>query len=323
MGKKNIGFIGCGKISHFHADVLKSLGHSITAVSSRKDSKTISGFAEKYNVPAKYDNWKSMVENENVDCLWVTASWDVIDKLLLDLVQVDIPIFIEKPIALGSQKIKQAIETAKTRKNKIQIGYNRRFYNFVPALKEVIANNNLRTVSIEIPESTNNKNDELIKYLWIQNSSHVLDLAYLMLGELTIEKVFKSKKPGHNYFDTFNALLTARNNIPVHLIANWNTPANFSITFYFDEFIVKLSPLEIAKFYKGFEIIEPDEKTPIRQYNPKLEKELLCTGQEDKFKPGFLQQTNYFFDNSTKDGYKAAELSDALYITRLIEDILT
>ena len=100
--KLKIGFIGCGNIACFHADVLKYLGHDIVAASALDlNSNNLKYFRKEYNVTSSYSSWSNMIENEKLDALWVTVNWDVIDKIFLDILAYGIPTFFEKPIALN------------------------------------------------------------------------------------------------------------------------------------------------------------------------------------------------------------------------------
>ena len=115
-----------------------------------------------------------------------------------------------------------------------------------------------------------------------------------------------------------------KNNIPIHLISNWNTPSNFEILINFDKTIIKLSPLEFGYLYDGFDIIEPTDDNPIRQYNPKLIKEYKCSKEDDSFKPGFLYQHKYFLDLLDKNErslYTPTNLVDILFYTKFVENI--
>ena len=94
-----------------------------------------------------------MIRKESLDVLWVMASWDQMDSLLIPLIKTGIPLFLEKPIAVSSKKIREAIHTQLLTNQYIQVGYNRRFYSFIEKIKSIISKGELRSVLVEIPES--------------------------------------------------------------------------------------------------------------------------------------------------------------------------
>jgi len=103
----NVGFIGCGNIANYHAEVLKALDINILAVSARENSPNISSFSEKYGIQHQYTRWQEIVENESLDALWVVVSWEQMDALLIPLIETGIPLFLEKPVALSSENMSQ------------------------------------------------------------------------------------------------------------------------------------------------------------------------------------------------------------------------
>ena len=316
----NIGFIGCGNIAHFHADTLTALNQNIVAVSSRKNSPNIVPFSKKYGINRQYTDWQKMVGNENLDALWVVASWDQMDTMLIPLIETGTPLFLEKPIALSSDRIQAAIEVHNRTKQYIQVGYNRRFYPFIDEIKSIIEKGELRSVIVEIPESIDLGNVELAQNLWLMNSSHVVDLLLYFVGPLNVK--YKNSKilSGSKIKSSFNAVLETEKGVPVHLSAEWNTANNFGITFFVDNKCIVLKPLEIAMIYKGFDVIEPTKNIPLRQYKPKKVDEYFCDG---KFKPGFYEQTKYFTDNifTVKPVAKHSNLYSYLKTTILIKHI--
>jgi len=314
----NVGFIGCGRIAHFHADVLKELDVNILAVSARDNSPSLISFAEKFDIENKYTNWETMVERESLDVLWVMASWNKMDSLLIPLIKTRIPLFLEKPIALSSKRIRDAIKIHAGINQYIQVGYNRRFYPFVEKMKSIILNGELRSVLVEIPESINLNNKKLVSKLWFVNSSHILDLLYYFVGPMTIK--YKSLN-NYPFPTSFHAIMETINHTPVHLISEWNTSGNLGITFYVDNKQIVIKPLEKVKVFQGYDLIEASDNYPINQYQPKVTAEYDCGSS---FKPGFYEQLNYFLDNykPSNKKIKHADLNQCLYLTLLIEKLL-
>ena len=318
--KMNLGFIGCGHIAHFHADVLNELDVNIIAVSARENSPNMASFSKKYGIRSQYSDWQLMVKNEDLDALWVMASWDQVDELLIPLIETGLPLFLEKPVALSSEKIQEAIEVHQKSKQFIQVGYNRRFYPFMDEIKSIIETGELRSVLIEIPESIDLANVELTQNLWLINSSHVIDLLIYLAGRLTIK--YKNNKSRNNskIISSYNAILETEKGLPVHLSAEWNTANNFGITFFVDDKSIVLKPLEITRIYEGFNIIDPTKTNPLRQYKPKKIEEYFCDG---KFKPGFYEQAEYFFKQLNSNNFKSihSDLKGCLITTKLIENL--
>jgi predicted dehydrogenase len=249
------------------------------------------------------------------------ASWDQIDFLLIPLIKTGIPLFLEKPIALSSKRIHEAIDIQVQTNQYIQVGYNRRFYPFVETIKSLISNGELRSVLVEIPESIDLNNKKLASKLWLVNSSHVIDLLYYFVGPSIIKYKKHKSLTGSIYSSSFNSILETENGVPVHLIAEWNSSNNFGITFFVCNKRIVLKPLETASLYEGFDLIEPSIARPIRQYKPKLINSYNCDG---RFKPGFYEQVKYFIDNYKfpEGASKHADLNQCLLTTSSIEKIL-
>lgn len=321
---KSIGFIGCGKIAPFHAEVLKHLGKKITAVCNHRISDRVLEFQKKYDVDEVYTDWKKMLKQEKLDAVWLITSWDSIEVILKELIQYKVPIFVEKPVALSSIEVKKLIELQNKYGTKIQVGHNRRFYRFMPELKSLIEKdrNKIRSIQIEIPETTGRKDNKNKDYLWIHNSSHVMDLLTYLIGDLTVVDILKTKYSDESY-NTFNAFLKTKDEIPVHLIANWNAPSNFGIKFYIDNKIHELKPIEFYSIYDGFDIQEPTLETPIRQYHPRLTHKNYCNATGDDFKPGFLEQAKHFFGlHDGNNRFSPTTFKEVFDTTIVIEKIL-
>lgn len=322
MGKK-IGFIGCGKIAPFHADTIRELGHNITCVANRTISDKVLNFRVEYGVSNLYTNWKEMLNKETLDAIWLITPWNQNNEILVDLIPYGIPIFAEKPVGVSSEEVKNLIALQKKFGTKIQVGHNRRFYDFIPSLKAKIESSKFRSVIVEIPETTEHLNEEGKEYLWMHNSSHVIDLLYYLVGPMEVQ--FASKNGIlEKTMDSFDALLTTKKSVPVHINAIWNSPTNFSIRFFLDNRIYELRPIEFLNVYEGFDVLQPNEEVPVRRYNPRKIFSRYASSKGNSFKPGFFNQTKYFLEGPEgfSEEFESSSLEDMLLITELTEQLM-
>lgn len=321
-----IGIIGCGSIARLHADVLKHIGCDIVVASDIVYSDKVKEFCKSYSIGEFINNWSQLFSKE-LDALWVTASWNAIDEMLFPILASGIPVFFEKPVALSSKKINEAIDTYPQSLKRTQIGYNRRFYDFIPEIKTLLTTMNISAIELHIPESVSGlNNDDLQKVLFLQNSSHVVDLLFYLLGEkpLTVQNM-KRDKDKNGLPMGYSGLLLTESGIPVHLMASWNSPCNFGIRFHSPGQLVELLPIETARIYDGFEIIEPTQQNPIRRYKPKVIKEFFIDKMSARFKPGFLNQAINFIDScvlKTKNNSIGSNLRSVFSVTNLCEKIM-
>jgi predicted dehydrogenase len=316
------GLIGCGKIAHFHADVLQHLGVEIVSVAYRSDIGKAKAFQAKYRIPTIYSDWKSMIEDEKPDVIWVLTDWESIDQILIPIVSQAIPAFIEKPVALSSSRISDVIAVFPREISKIQVGYNRRFYDVVRILKNELGNRSVLSVEMLVPESVDLSDKKMVRYRAIQNSSHLFDLLIYLLDDNLNESKYVQRFGDHGKNTPgFVALFETHRGIPVYISSVFNSPVNSTIRIYTDdEFMFELKPLEKLTIYKGFSVSEPTAEQPIRLYNPKIIKEYYETA--GKYKPGFLSQAEAFINYTYHGNNKSLpNLQSSFSVTSLIERI--
>lgn len=317
------GLIGCGKIAHFHADVLQHLEVKIVAAAYRSNVENAKAFQAKYMIPAIYSDWQLMIENEKPDAVWVLADWESIDKMLVPVADKAIPVFFEKPVALSSSRISDVIKTFPGSINKIQVGYNRRFYDVVEILKNELVSRTILSIEMLIPESVNLSDKKMVQYRTIQNSSHLFDLLIYLLDDNLKGNKYVHRLGDHaNSTPGFIALFETRGGIPVYISSIFNSPVNSSVRIYTDdEFMFELKPLEKLTIFKGFAVSEPTINQPVRLYTPKIIKEYYET--VGKFKPGFLSQAEAFINYTCHgDNKSLPNLQSSFNVTEVIEGII-
>jgi len=317
------GLIGCGKIAHFHADVLLHLGVKIVAAAYRSNTENAKAFQAKYSIPSIYSDWELMIEKVKPDAVWVLADWESIDQMLIPVMVKGIPVFFEKPVALSSTKISDAITTFPEEIDRIQIGYNRRFYDVVDELKNELICRSILAAEMLIPESVNLSDSKMVRYRTIQNSSHMVDLLmYLLNDDLRNRKYLQRFSDHGKSTPGFTALFETHDGIPVYMSSVFNSPVNSSLRIYTDdEYMFELRPLEKLTVYKGFSVSEPTSGQPLRMYNPKIVKEYY--EYAGKFKPGFLKQSEAFVNHTYHgDNKSLPNLQSSLKVTKVIEKII-
>ena len=323
QNKKRFVFVGCGKIAYCHADVILSLGHQIIGVAARTKSPTIGLFSEKYQINNCYDDFHKMFNKLQPDAVILCTSWDQTEKIIEDVINYDIPVLVEKPVALSSEKLKNVIKEVGGNSENVLVGYNRRFYDFVPDLKKAIFEQELLSVQLNFPEAVSNLKRQfpiIQNYILFYMSSHWLDLVLYLLGQLNVVVMQKKEKDG--YVTSYNGLLkTVTGEIPIHYQSNFDSPQQTSIGFSFTDSFWELRPIEILSIYNDLERIEPTQECTIRKYMPKLEKRLQT---DHIYKPGFYNQMKYFIDfilNKKNKPNLGCTLKDALKVTLLCEQI--
>ena len=138
MKKVKLAVIGVGRIGPVHIENLMRLSSSavITAVCDLTE--------ERANKNAKvagakaYLDYKKMLENEEIDAVYVTTPTNQHDYIVKDCANAGKHIFCEKPIAENLKKATEMVKCAKSNNIKLQIGYQRRFCDEHTGAKKLI-----------------------------------------------------------------------------------------------------------------------------------------------------------------------------------------
>lgn len=313
------GLIGCGNAARLHADVIRALGHEIAAVCARPNSPRLPVFARDFGVPRTFTDWRAMVESRSLDALVIAVSWDQTEHLAADVVRAGVPVLIEKPLALSSQRAEEIAESAGANAPRVMVGFNRRFYDFIPQMKQTIETAMPVAAELHCPDAFHAElaqdGDRVLAHRLVHKTSHWLDLAQYLLGRLRVVDMVRGGR-GHS---VYSGLLQTSQGIPVHLYVHFGAPATTALVFHFDEFICRLSPAEVYRRYEGMEVLEPTPEVPYRRYQPRIVDEQVT---DARFKPGFLNQMRHFIETCVERRSverRGCTLQEACELTRLCE----
>ena len=312
MRKLNLGFIGCGKMARCHAAVVQALGHRIEAVVARPGSAHIDGFARSFGVEKKFDSLTGFIEElkrhpKQYDALVISAAWDAQEGMISRLLSLKKPIFVEKPGVLSMTALKKI--KAKGGVKNLFVGYNRRYYDFMPRLKSMIAREGLVAVDILSADPYT----MLIKmfgpkikgHVLHYYTAHIIDTMFYLLGGLKIRQAAAVTQGGKKSW----ICQLAAGKVPVQLKVIMDSPQNSHMKFFFKDKVVQLCPLEKMVVYDRIERIEQNGRGI---YQPGESAQVMT---DDSFKPGLLNQMKHFLEH-----FVIRKNSSNLYLKQ-IEDV--
>lgn len=289
MKKDNtILLIGCGPMAIEYAKVLKKLEQKFIVVGRGKESaikflqavgkSSITGGIEKF-----FKN-----HSEFPPRAIVAVSEDQLGKATLLLLQKGVKlILVEKPGGLNFEEIERVNQqTIKTGAH-VFVAYNRRFYSSVKKAKEIIEKDGgVSSFYFEFTELSNIinhlKKGPGVKENWfLQNSTHVIDLAFFLGGRpKKISSYVKGKLRWHPHGSIFVGCGESQTGALFSYNANWEAPGRWGVEVLTRNYRLILRPLEKLQIQKkgSFELTDIN----------------LDDALDTSFKPGLFRQVESF-----------------------------
>ena len=296
---KNILIVGAGYMAQEYFNYLVTTNNFLTVIGRKK--KKIKFNQKKYkNVSMSYGG----IEKSKIDFKQFShAIVAVNEKYCLSVVSLLIKnkiqnILIEKPGAKNIHELKKLQKIESRSKSKIYIAYNRRFYESVKFVKDLVKKDKgITSTTFSFTEWIDKiKSAKFEKYLmkkWFYfNSLHLIDLIFYLIGDPKL--IFsKSDKKNKNFTKSlYLGFGISKKNIHFSYHSNWESAGRWEILLYTKKRKVILSPLE---------------KVQIQNRNSaKIEFLKFNSMRDEKFKPGIPGMIDSFL-SSKKDLMKLKE----------------
>jgi len=315
--RPRLAVVGSGGIVGFHVAAAREVGFAVSHVAARPGSGSAQRFATEHSIGRAWDNPMDLIAASGEwDAILLATFTDRMPELMSAACLAGKPILAEKPAARHSSMLDDFDRHA----DQIIVGYNRRFYASVQYLRDFVDRGGPVTVQCQLPDSVGTEGTLEDRLAAVRlNSVHGFDLLRYLFGEVTLGQfvVTKDESP------TATAVFTTERGDSGVIVANWNAPANFSITADRDGERVDLRPFEIATRFQGMEVVEPTTETPIRRYLPKVVEHSEVPERDLKFKAGFITQYEALHRllNGERDS-RAAGIADARAALRIAEAFL-
>ena len=150
MSKKlKIGIIGAGRIGKLHANNLVNRVPDAELIAiSDVYAPAAKELAEKLNIPKWYDDYRRILEDRDIDAVFICSSTDTHSPISIEAARAGKHIFCEKPIDHDLDKIKVVLDEVERAGVKYQVGFNRRFDRNFKHVHEVVQNGGIGDVQI-------------------------------------------------------------------------------------------------------------------------------------------------------------------------------
>ena len=135
----NVAVIGTGGISKgYHLPNLKNIkGANVYAIVSGTgiNAKKV---AKEYNAKYCTTDYKEVLEDKNIDCVLIATHHNLHKEMIIESAKAGKHIYVEKPMAMNYEDIKEIVKTVKNTCVILTVGTNRRYSPLSVMAKEVI-----------------------------------------------------------------------------------------------------------------------------------------------------------------------------------------
>ncbi len=194
------GIIGCGAVTEIKSGPAfqKADGSQLVAV-MRRNGDLARDYAQRHNVPRWYDNADLLINDPEVDAIYVATPPSTHKEYTLKAAQVGKPVYVEKPMALNYADCLEMIAACEKAQVQLFVAYYRRALPRFAEIKRLLAKQaigDIRAVNISLFQKPSPA-DLGGEYNWrvdpatagagyfFDLASHTLDLLQHFLGPIT------------------------------------------------------------------------------------------------------------------------------------------
>jgi predicted dehydrogenase/threonine dehydrogenase-like Zn-dependent dehydrogenase len=199
----NIGMIGAGNFAqNILLPRMKGLCNFVS-IATMQGTESIY-VAKKYGFSKSYENTDSVINDENVNTLFVLTRHDTHADFILKGIRAGKHVYTEKPLAMTETELEE-IKSAwvESRRNHLMLGFNRRFSPATRQIKKLFLDEQPKAINIRVnagvvpPEHWVN-DPEIGGGRIIGEACHFIDLAMFLAGAKIIQVAAAAMNDAHN-----------------------------------------------------------------------------------------------------------------------------
>lgn len=190
------GIIGCGDVTEVKSGpALQKAPRSELVAVMRRNATLAADYAQRHGVPRWYDDAEALLNDPEVDAIYVATPPETHAHYALRAVAAGKPVYVEKPMARNTAECDRMIQAAAGANQKLFVAYYRRCLPRFLALQEVLAAETLgRVTSLRYRFASPEHRDvggawrfdaeKAGAGLFLDLAAHVLDLLDFLFGPL-------------------------------------------------------------------------------------------------------------------------------------------
>jgi predicted dehydrogenase len=319
--KIRLGVVGAGRIAPHHLRAAVDNGFVLDSICARDNSQSAKLLGSEFGFREVCKTFDEFLTRQ-VDAYLVLTETSVQASIASRLLERDKPILIEKPVSVSPDEIKSLLE--KDKQNRIVVGYNRRNLSSTKRLKSELKNLKVFYFQIKVPELASNSNPsaEDIRYMILENSVHVFDLAFFLFGKPKSWSI-KSLNSDLKMF-TRSIELDYGNGCTGSILVTVGVPDNWSISVYTPGNRFVVSPLEVFSHYTKVETVAATNERPNKLYIPTIGQDWNPDIEDLTYKAGFYAQMRDYrtFVISKARPQTLGSLSQAQFVVSFAQALL-
>jgi predicted dehydrogenase len=133
------GIIGCGNVTEVKSGpAFGKIEHSSLVAVMRRDGALAKDYAERHNVPKWYDNAEDLINDPDVNAIYIATPPDAHEGLAIKAMRAGKPVYIEKPMARNATECDRINAESKRTGIPVFVAYYRRALDYFLKVKELV-----------------------------------------------------------------------------------------------------------------------------------------------------------------------------------------
>lgn len=196
----NWGIIGAGDVCEKKSGpAFYKIDHSALFAIMRRDEAKAGDFAKRHNVPKYYTDAKELINDPNIDAIYVATPPSTHKEYAILSMNSYKPVYVEKPMAMNYTECQEMLQVSKATHQKLFTAFYRRglpYFLKVKSLLEEKRIGDILTVNVRHYKKAADTDLDLSKHTWRVNKDiagegyfydlapHTLDILDFLLGEI-------------------------------------------------------------------------------------------------------------------------------------------